>query len=288
MALAIGETRQGYDFVRFHQTRLARIGDSPLFSRLSRLVGIAIMLTNRLAREGDWLFRHRSFLPLLLLPLTAWSLLHVQHYLGGSHLQQHAWGAACCALSWLGWLVRATTVGFVPAGTSGRNTSSQRATELNTTGWYSLTRNPLYLGNYLIGLGIMAAWADLELTLAYTAAFWLYYERIISREEQFLLTQFGDDYTAWVERTPAFLPALRRWERPRYPFSLRTVLRREYSAVLLIGIAFQLVDMAEHWLVDARLYCDPSWTAQLVVCAIWYAYWRTIKKRTKWLRVAGR
>ncbi|MGC9453013.1 MAG: methyltransferase family protein, partial [Oceanipulchritudo sp.] len=39
-------------------------------------------------------------------------------------------------------------------GTSGRNTKQQVAYSLNTTGFYSVVRNPLYLGNFFMYLGI--------------------------------------------------------------------------------------------------------------------------------------
>ena len=58
--------------------------------------------------------------------------------------------AACIALAFVGLAIRVFTVGFVPAGTSGRKHDGQIAETLNTTGIYSLTRNPLYLGNAVI------------------------------------------------------------------------------------------------------------------------------------------
>ena len=57
-------------------------------------------------------------------------------------------------ISFFGMSVRFYTVGITPAGTSGRNRSKQIADKLNTRGMYSITRNPLYFGNYLIWLGI--------------------------------------------------------------------------------------------------------------------------------------
>lgn len=246
------------------------------------------MLTNRLAREGRWLFRYRSYLPLLLLAPLASSLFELHDYLGHEHWRQHLWGGLCCGLAWLGLLLRATTVGFVRAGTSGRNTREQLATELNTTGWYATCRNPLYLGNFLIGLGISAAWADLDLVVAYVCAFWLYYERIIACEEAFLLDRFGREYSDWAERTPVFVPDLRRWRAPAQTFCWRTVLRREYTAVLLIGLAFEFIDVSEHIVIDHRFYLDPSWTWQLAACGFGYVALRTLKKHTTWLQVEGR
>ena len=54
-----------------------------------------------------------------------------------------------------GVLLRLYTVDFTPNNTSGRNTSEgQIADELNTTGLYSLTRNPLYVGNFFMWMGL--------------------------------------------------------------------------------------------------------------------------------------
>jgi len=246
------------------------------------------MLVNRLAREGDWLFRRRCLLPLAMLAPIVWSLTHLRDYVGHSHALQHAVGAVCCGVSWLGWLIRATTVGYVPGGTSGRNTTSQRAESLNVRGWYSVTRNPLYFGNFVIGLGIVSAWLDPQLVLTYTVVFWLYYERIIAREEEFLFSRFGAAYRDWAARTPAFMPAIRGWRQPACAFSLRTVLRREYSAILLIGVAYELIDVGGHLLFDRRMYLDWSWSVHCAACVLAFATLRMLKKRTDWLQVAGR
>ncbi len=246
------------------------------------------MLTNRLAKEGDWLFRHRSYLPFIMLLPIGWSFTKHTGYLGGSHALQHTWEIICCAISWSGLLIRITTIGFVPGGTSGRNTRTQRATELNTTGWYSMTRNPLYLGNYIVGLGLVSSWLDPILILAYTVIFWLYYERIIAREEEFLSEQFGSAYRNWAKQTPVFIPMFKLWKRPAYPFCWRTALRREYSAMLLIGVGFQIIDLSQHLLIDRRFYLDRTWSIHLALCAVGYITLRTIKKHTTWLRAAGR
>ncbi|MDR2152686.1 MAG: DUF1295 domain-containing protein, partial [Helicobacteraceae bacterium] len=58
-------------------------------------------------------------------------------------------------ISALGVAIRVYTIGYKHKGTSGRNTKTQQASALNTKGIYSLTRNPLYLGNFLIGWGVI-------------------------------------------------------------------------------------------------------------------------------------
>jgi len=100
------------------------------------------MLHSRNARCGEFLFRWRSYLPVLFLPFFVFSFGEFR-YLRDSHTAQYAWAACCLLLSTTGLIVRLVTIGFVSDGTSGRNTKSQVAKELNTTGMYSLCRNPL-------------------------------------------------------------------------------------------------------------------------------------------------
>ena len=242
------------------------------------------MISQRMAIEGQWLFRHRGIIPLLLLIPGVWSLSHFQ-FLGGSHALQQVWDWMCLAVSISGLVLRAATVGFVGQGTSGRNTESQVAVELNTTGWYSVVRNPLYLGNYLIMLGIILVPADISLVVITACLFWIYYERIIAAEESFLHEKFGIAYAEWARRTPVFFPRLSGWVSPVRTFNWRMALRREYTAVLLIGIAFSLLNGIQHFVVEDRFYLDRSWAAFLLGSISVYLTLRTVKIRTSLLNV---
>jgi hypothetical protein len=185
------------------------------------------------------------------------------------------------------------TVGFVPAGTSGRNTQEQRATELNTTGIYGTVRHPLYLANYLMFLGFVLAlkvwWFALIAVLVYI----LYYERIMLAEERFLASRFGDRYAAWARRTPAILPHLAGWTRPAYPFSLRSVLRREYNGFYLIVAYFTLLDLLTDLLLEHERFADwlraeSAWLGFFAAGTVAFVVLRHLKKHTGLLRVAGR
>ena len=100
-----------------------------------------------------------------------------------------------------GLAIRAYTVGHAPRGTSGRNTMVQRADMLNTTGSYSLARHPLYLGNYLMWLGIVFFVGVWWLAIICTPVFWIYCERIMYAEEAFLGDRFGRNFHEWAART---------------------------------------------------------------------------------------
>jgi protein-S-isoprenylcysteine O-methyltransferase Ste14 len=245
------------------------------------------VLRHTLEQQGNWLFRWRSFLPLVVLvPMVAAATKF--HYLGGRHLWQEAWALFCMTISFCGLGIRALVVGYTPHGTSGRNTRKQVAESLNTDGIYSLCRNPLYLGNYVILLGAVMFFFNWWLVAVVTLAFWLYYERIIMAEEAFLREKFGGVYEDWALTTPAFVPRLRGWRKPPLRFSMRNVLRREYSGFFLIVTAFCGLEITEHVVLERRLALEPHWQAIFLVGLAIYLLLRSLKKYTHVLAVEGR
>ncbi len=102
------------------------------------------------------------------------------------------------------------TVGFTPKNTSGRNTSAgQIADELNATGIYSLVRHPLYLGNFFMWLGPVLFLRSFVVIVFFVLIYWLYYERIMFAEEQFLRRKFGETYDKWSEKVRSLIPSFK-------------------------------------------------------------------------------
>lgn len=243
-------------------------------------------LIDDLTQTGAALFRRRGHLPLLFLPLFALALSDFA-YFGGSETGDHLWEAFCLGVAALGLFVRAVTVGCVPWHTSGRNTREQKAAVLNTTGMYSIVRHPLYLGNFLIWLGLALFVHQLWLLLVAVLAFWLYYERIMLAEEQFLRARFGAEFEAWAARTPAFVPAAALWRAPALPFSARQVLAREYPTWLATVAAFFLLELGGYLAVGEPLHVDRGWGVLVGAAAVLYVVLRRLKKRGR-LAVADR
>lgn len=237
--------------------------------------------------NGTWLFRWRSFLPLALLGVFLLAL-RSYHYPGHSGRLHHIWEGVCLLVGIFGLCIRAYTAGHAPRGTSGRNTRRQIADALNTTGPYSLVRNPLYLGNFFMGLGPALFPGMWWLTLIYVLVFWLYYERIIFAEEAFLREKFGQTFLDWAARTPAFVPRLRHYARSGLPFSWRTVLRREYNGLLgLVAVLFVLNLVGDAFYLG-RVQVDDVWIWLLAGTVVVWAVLRTLRKHTHVLDVEGR
>ena len=243
----------------------------------------------RLEEQGRWLFRWRSYLPLLVLPILIPTLRNsesLERAAGSS--AQNFWEIFCFGISLVGLGIRCVTVGHVPAGTSGRNTKGQKAATLNTTGMYSIVRHPVYLGNLIITLGLVLFVGVWWFFLIVLLAFWLYYERIILAEEVFLQAKFGSSYLDWAEKTSGFLPRFKNWQRPSLLFSVRSVLRREYSTIFLIVVCANLLDAGADLMAEGKLELDLGWLALLIIASIAYLTLRTMKKKTAMLDVVGR
>ena len=82
--------------------------------------------------------------------------------------------------------------------------------QVTTGGPYALTRNPLYLGSFLFGLGGMLAIRVWWLLAVYVVGFFAFYYPTMRSEEAYLQGKFGGEFEAYRNRVPFFLP----WKRP--------------------------------------------------------------------------
>ena len=113
-------------------------------------------------------------------------------------------------------------------------------------GPYRFTRNPLYVGSFLMGLGFTLAAGRLSLLILFLLLFVLLYGPVMRREEKELRDQYGEEYETYRRRVPLFLPS-RLTPDPagaetRFSWS-RVWANREYNAVL----GFMIVGLFLYW-----------------------------------------
>jgi len=246
-------------------------------------------LREDIEKQGSWLFKWRSYLPLLGIPVFVIALRQsgmLENKFGDS--VGDFWESCAVAISFLGLIVRCVTVGYAPRGTSGRNTQSQVAEVLNTTGMYSISRNPLYLGNFIIVFGVTLFIQVWWLALLVWFGFWLYYERIMFTEEEFLRNKFKDQFIKWAEKTPIIIPRFRNWKKPELGFSFKTVFRREFSTYFSIVATFFFLETIADFLNREKFYVNNSWIIFFVISLGIYLTFFFLKKKTKLLNVIGR
>jgi len=239
-----------------------------------------MLLSKEFNSSGVWLFRYRSVLPLILLipGLILFLVPEMNHESSLAQSRFYVYG--CLFVSLIGLSIRIYTVGYTPDRTSGRNTKQHVADSLNTTGIYSVVRNPLYLGNFLLWFGVGLLCHHIWFIIIFCLTFMLFYERIIYSEEQFLQNKFGDIYIKWSEKTPAIIPGFRNFKKNIIKFSWRKVLRKEkngFAAIFLVFGCFNVLGV----LVRGNRDFDLILLVMAGMSAILYFVLKYLKYKTK-------
>ena len=243
-------------------------------------------LIHEFENSGNWLFKRRSWLPVFLVV----SGLVIMYFVRNINISFNAGEEIIfIVISLLGQFIRVFTVGFAPGNTSGRNTvNGQIADEINITGIYSLVRHPLYVGNYFMWLGPSLFMRSAWFVIVFSLIYWIYYERIMFAEEQFLRRKFGDAYDKWSEHVKAVLPSFRNYIPPVLTFSMKTVLRREYNSFINIFVVFTSLDIFRNYLITGELAINPLYAYTGASAFLIWMILRTIHKTTSWFTVEGR
>ena len=232
-------------------------------------------------KTGNWLFKYRSYLPILMFILYFIGLYQEQT---SPLFQSTNWIIFCYCISTLGQIIRILTIAKVPTGTSGRNTKKQRATSVNKLGIYSTVRHPLYLGNYFMWLGMFMLIPILWVQVLFSLIYWIYYERIMIAEENFLQNKFGNDYSDWAEKEPAFIPSFKNYKKNPANYNMRNIIRREYTSLSAMILLFLILIQLNNGIAFNDWEINPQIKWIFIVTAIIYLLLRLLKKNTKLFR----
>ncbi len=121
---------------------------------------------------------------------------------------------------------------------------------LATTGPYAYTRNPLYLGSFVIGLGFTIAAGRLILGLVFAVLFLGIYVPVMRVETKTLDELFGKDYQDYAAAVPLFLPRVTAYRAgvAKAKFDPALYRRyREYQAAIGLVVAWLLLAIKWYW-----------------------------------------
>ncbi len=173
----------------------------------------------------DVIFRLRGLLPVpAIFIMFAWSSPTVVSFaLGG-------------AIVLLGELIRLWAAGFIKK----YRVSAVDADELVTGGPYAHVRNPLYWGNFFIGLGfaVIANWWPAYVLFA--SVYFYIYSSVIPHEEDYLRETFGRVYERYCESVPRLIPRLSPYPNAQGTYSMEVALSGESVTVLVHAIVAAL------------------------------------------------
>jgi protein-S-isoprenylcysteine O-methyltransferase Ste14 len=139
-------------------------------------------------------------------------------------------------------------------GSETRTTGAAGGTFLIVSGPFAYVRNPLYIGNILlyIGLGIMSFAVFPVLQIIALCFFLWQYHLIIDLEEKYLRDRFGEDYSDYVKNVSSITPRITPYRNPSLeqpPFNLRAGLRSEKRSIqAFAGISLIIIII---WFVKA-------------------------------------
>jgi hypothetical protein len=137
-------------------------------------------------------------------------------------------------------------------------------------------------------LGPVLFLRNFPFTIFFCLVYWLYYERIMFAEEQFLRRKFGEAYDEWSKKVKPFIPFSFKFFPAKLGFSARNVLKREYNSFVNIFAVFIILDLFRNYFLSGRIYFTELW---IWISGSAFLIWiiiRTIHKKTGWLEVEGR
>ena len=149
----------------------------------------------------SFLFKKRSYTPVpIVLTILYFSQLKYPFWVYGA------------AFIVFGELIRLSAVRYAGGRT---RTTKVGANSLCTSGPYSRTRNPLYIGNVFIysGVVLLSGGVYVFQLLAVVILYFIFqYSMIISLEEEKLSTVFGQDYSKYKRNVPRIIPLIIPWD----------------------------------------------------------------------------
>lgn len=149
----------------------------------------------------------------------------------------------------LGFCARIVSRGYKEMG-------SDNGSRLVTGGLYAYVRNPMYLGTFLIGMGVTFAVFHPVAIMIFLTGYMAIYIPQIMREERILTGHFGEEYRNYCQTVPRLIPAPVKWGEffsELFPRSGKAIWR-ESQSVILVLVGMVVVQTA----VEARSWTSPE------------------------------
>jgi protein-S-isoprenylcysteine O-methyltransferase Ste14 len=151
---------------------------------------------------------------------------------------------------------------------SGRNYKKEHSSQggaLITEGPYTLVRNPMYLGTFLMGAGFILILWPWWFLFIYAGIFYLRFEKLILSEEDKLAKIFGKQYQKYMQSVPRFIPLLSRMENlPRYLPLKWKWLKKELSVIF----AWLVLVFIIKGIVEKENFISREYLQQIMVLGI--------------------
>ncbi len=195
-------------------------------------------------RIGNFFFKHRNWIFIFFyaaLIIPSWPLFSPARFGNNYHIWPIVIGLF---VTCLGQLTRGLTIGLAYIIRGGQG-GKPYAEGLVTAGMFRQVRNPLYLGNILMLLGVGILDNSLVYVLIVIPIFILIYHAIVLAEEHFLASKYGEEFAIYSRAVPRWFPTLKELGKTMRSirFNWKRWILKEYGTqfIWLLGIVLILL-----------------------------------------------
>jgi protein-S-isoprenylcysteine O-methyltransferase Ste14 len=195
----------------------------------------------RLVEVGNFSFRYRGY----MLPVAVLLLLIPSPRIT---IDPAVAGLIGFLLAAVGQAARILTIGLAYIIRGGRD-HKVYAEDLVTSGLYSHVRNPMYVGNFFLVVGLAIASNSWVFALVGVPLSLGMHKAIVAAEEHFLRTKFGAQFDTYCARVPRWVPRLSGLASTvsGMRFDWRRVVSKEYAATFDWFSAVAVVVLLNLW-----------------------------------------
>jgi protein-S-isoprenylcysteine O-methyltransferase Ste14 len=138
----------------------------------------------------------------------------------------------------------------------------RKSKDLVTTGPFSICRNPLYMGTFLLTIGAGLCFENLLMLLLAIVVIVPAHFIVVRLEESHLEDVFGEDYRLYRKRTPRFFPRISNYASPdEVSVSVRAIRRIALDTILVLLVP-EIEDLLEvlhgHGILPVLWHFPPS------------------------------
>ncbi|MDX2167313.1 MAG: isoprenylcysteine carboxylmethyltransferase family protein [Deltaproteobacteria bacterium] len=234
---------------------------------------------------GNFAFGYRDYIAPVSIALVA--LFTMPRPFLGNRALDPWWDAAGILVSLTGQALRVLVIGLAYIQRGGKN-KQIAADKLVVEGIFAHARHPLYVGNFLLLVGLMMIWnSPWGYLLAATLGFGLFC--MARAEEAFLARKFGPAFDDYCARVPRFIPNLRgiRTTLAGFSFDWKRVVRKEYGTTFSWTTTAVLLLVLERVDWDGVQGAAPAAARLLVVWLLLAAAWGTARWMKKTRRLVS-
>ncbi len=160
--------------------------------------------------------------------ILAWSAIPL--LLLCSHMTDRSfqWGAV---LMVIGEMIRFWALGFM----------EKKGQKLAMSGPYAFVRNPLYVGNFFLGLGVTVIVWNWIILVVFLVGFLGIYAGTIRGEEKHLLEKFGKTFEDYCKNVPSLFPRFSPYDAPTRDAFLWSRITKHHEYITVMGVALILL-----------------------------------------------